>query len=64
MVMVMVMIWKCQEVSERNLAEFWKIEAVFCLCCGWFTFPLVFIQMWSTSCGEQILWDTGTMPAT
>ena len=37
-----------QQANTLNLAQFWKTEAIFCLCCGWLTFPLVVMQMWKT----------------
>ena len=37
-----------EQPETLNLAEFWKAEAIFCLGCGWLTFPLVVMQIWKT----------------
>ena len=36
------------EVFDLELADFWKTEVIACLCCGWLTFPLVYLQIWKT----------------
>ena len=46
------------EVLDLELAQFWKTEVIFCLCCGWLTFPLLFMQMWKTGRLSDILETT------
>ena len=32
-------------VVDLGLAAFWQWEVIFCLCCGWIAFPLVFVML-------------------